>query len=382
MAIKSRPPSNPATTNPNSSPPTSSPPRPSLPPLTHAKLSPRAYLSAHLASPSCLRPSARTLTEARPISVHTGSLTHAHGSAVVKVGDTSVVCGVRGEVLRREDVADYVPRRKRRASPEGEEEEGEGEAGEENEEEQERRRREDAQEIEKLGLLVPNIELATGCSPAHLPGGPPSPLAQTLTARLLTLLHTTHLIPLSSLEIWSQPPASPSAEDEAQVEGGRPEIKGWWTLYIDILFISLSGPAFDSAWFALLAALTSVRLPHAYYNPDSDSILCDPDPASYHSLHINITEMPVALTFGVFTSTSKEIGAKKGKTWLLTDADGFEEGVCEGWITIVVRSGERIVRIEKDGAGALGIKELKACTEGAERRREEWSAVLGKDGVS
>lgn len=313
-------------------------------------------------------------------------MTHTHGSAVVKVGDTSVVCGVRGEVLRRDDVADYVPRKRWRdeegGGGDGDESE-DRDSGEESGEQKARRRREDAAEMEKLGLLVPNTELATGCSPAHLPGGPPSPLAQTLTARLLTLLHTTHLIPLSTLEIWSQPSSSTSSPSSAEEAiAAKPEIKGWWTLYIDILFISLSGPAFDSAWFALLAALHSTRLPRAYYDPDTDSILCDPEPSLYHSLDIQMDDMPVALTFSVFTTTTKEKGGRETKTWLLTDADGFEEGICEGWVTIVVRSGERIVRIEKDGAGALGIKELKACTEGAERRREEWSAVLGEDGDS
>jgi exosome complex component RRP43 len=32
-------------------------------------------------------------------SLHTNALSHAHGSAVVRTGDTAVVCGVRGEVL-------------------------------------------------------------------------------------------------------------------------------------------------------------------------------------------------------------------------------------------------------------------------------------------
>lgn len=31
--------------------------------------------------------------------MHTNSLSHAHGSAVVRTGDTAVVCGVRGEIL-------------------------------------------------------------------------------------------------------------------------------------------------------------------------------------------------------------------------------------------------------------------------------------------
>jgi exosome complex component RRP43 len=32
-------------------------------------------------------------------TLHPNALAHAHGSAVIRSGDTAVVCGVRGEIL-------------------------------------------------------------------------------------------------------------------------------------------------------------------------------------------------------------------------------------------------------------------------------------------
>ncbi|KAA6413949.1 MAG: exoribonuclease family [Lasallia pustulata] len=155
--------------------------------------------------------------------------------AVVRVGDTAVVCGVRAEILLASSIPQPPPPSVTPAEEEA------------------------AEELAALGLLVPNLTLSTGCSPAHLPGSPPSPLAQSLTQRILTLLHTSRLVSLSDLMISHQPPA-----DAADAEPPpAPEIKAYWTLYIDVLFISLDGNAFDAAWGAVLAALGDTRLPGA-----------------------------------------------------------------------------------------------------------------------
>lgn len=359
---------------PDSNPKSQTPTPLTFPPQTFAKLSPHAYLSAHLNSPhGPHRPSDRTPTQWRPPTCHTGSLTHTNGSAVVRCGDTAVVCGVRVEVLRVDDVADYVPR-----EVEGDDNGGDG--GEE-EMKRKRRRKEDAEEMARLNLLVPNIELATGCSPAHLPGGPPSLLAQTLTQRILTLLHTSHLLNMSDLRIWSQPPTptpqiNPTEQAAEEQELLKPEIKGFWTLYIDILFISLSGNPFDAAWLSLLAALSSVRLPRAWHDTDRDTILCSPLPSEATKLHLY--DIPVALSFGVFFGEEEGRAGREKRKWVLVDVDGFEEGVCREGGTVVVGDKGRIVRVEVGGGGGVGREEVRGLVEMAGRRREEWIEVMGR----
>ncbi|KAL8910092.1 MAG: hypothetical protein Q9171_004584, partial [Xanthocarpia ochracea] len=274
--------------------PASSPQPLSFPPSHFAKLAPRSYLHAYLSSPNGRRPSGRLPQESRIPQINTGSLTHCHGSAVVRAGDTAVVCGIRAEILNASDVVDYRPstkleeleRRYRSGVP------SLSEVG--YRERISQARSEDAEEMAHLNLLVPNVELSTGCSPSHLPGSPPSTEAQSLSHRILTLLHTSQLLPMDDLRIWyhlpstssssSHPPldeASPTADPASMSldlpnettptdleDAQQPEIKAYYTLHITLLILSLSGPPFSTLWTALLAALRNTRLPKAWWDAD------------------------------------------------------------------------------------------------------------------
>ncbi len=99
-------------------------------------------------------------------------------------------------------------------------------------------------------------------------------------------------------------------------------------------------------------------------------VLCSDDPDEARVLELY--DMPVALSFGVFEGDGEE----KGKRWVLVDVDGFEEGLCREGGTVVVGEGGRVVRIEKDGGGVVGVKELRILLETARGRREEWMGVL------
>ena len=366
-------------------PPTSSPsssvPQPlSFPAPVFAKLAPGPYLRAHLQLPTPLRPNRRTPTQTRPPTLNTGSLSHASGSAVVRVGDTAVVCGVRGEILLASDVGSY---RVSRGETQGlrEQDGGHDEDG---------RRRKERHELADLGLLVPNLELATGCSPAHLPGSPPSPLAQSLSHRLLTLLHISDLISLEDLRIWHIPDrvARPERLEGEEEEEPVPEVKAFWTLYMDIWFISLDGNPFDAAWGAVLAALKDTKLPRAWWDADRQAVLCDDRVAEAQRLRLR--GFPVAATFAVFEDrgegsrereTEKGKGSGRGETkWVLADPDGFEEGLCEEGVTVVVDGedgGEgKVLRLEKSGGVVVGVREMRELVRLAEWRWKEWRDVI------
>lgn len=302
--------------------------------------------------------------------MHTGSLTHADGSAVIRVGDTAAVCGVRAETLLVKDVAYYQPKRGSATMS------TDGDNG--NERETKRRKlREESEEMAHLNLLVPNLELATGCSPAHMPGAPPSTLAQTLSQRLLTLLHSSRLVDMDDLRIWYQPPKADSAdkmeEDDVDEEDTRPSVKAFWTLYIDVLFISLDGNPFDAAWGAMLAALKDVRLPRAWWDADREMVLCDDDASLAKPL--TLRGLPMPATFAVFA------GAKKKETWVLADPDGFEEGICDETVTVVVRKRKHeqnfdILGIETTSGVGKGAKEMYIMVELAQERWNNWSTLL------
>lgn len=348
---------------------TQSQPKPALsfPRSIFAAVSPHPFLQAHLTASTPakapLRANGRTAQEFRVPGVNTGSLTHCNGSAVVRLGNTSVVCGVRAEILKAEDAqgggSDYTPTAEGDDDPER-----------------------DTVEIGNLRLLVPNVELSTGSTPQHIPGSAPSTSAQTLITRIRSLLLSTHLLRLADLLIQYAPPAidpdDPDAEPEKQV-------KAYWVLYIDIFFISIDGNAFDAAWLSALAALKDVRIPHAFWDEELETILCSDNPADARSL--TLRGLPIPATFAVFEGRRDwdEEGEGEEINWVLSDPDAFEESVCRESVCVVVdcsagrgskgKKGPKdavLRRIEKSGGGVVDREVMKALVK---RAIERWGVV-------
>jgi exosome complex component RRP43 len=315
---------------------------------TFAKLSPHPYMLANLdpstdsdaaaANPPPTRSNGRSPGEARPTEVNLSSLSHTHGSAVVRVGDTTVVCGVRGETILTSSIPNHRPSNT-------------------------------DTELRDYDLLVPNIELATGSSPQFLPGGPPTTLAQTLSTRLFSLLHSSGLIDPSDLRIWhARPDEALNASDDEdegdhQMEGNDTDensgkqVVAYWVLYIDIFFISFDGNPFDAAWTATVAALRDTKLPRARFDPDRELVVCtskDPRP-------LTITTNPVSCTAVIFTGKETDRPSADGKYWLLVDPDSLEESLCDESVTIIVDgagSSTKILSISKHGGSALSPQVL------------------------
>jgi exosome complex component RRP43 len=331
-------------------------PQPALtfPRETFAKLSPHPYLLAHLqpTESHSRRANGRLPTEFRTPHINNGSLTHAEGSAVVRIGDTTVVCGVRAEILLASNVGRY--RADKSFTPDG------------------------YNEAKELDLLVPNIELATGCSPAFLPGQPPSTLAQSLSTRIYSLLHSSKLVNSEELKIWYQPPALSDHDkmDDDDPVSVEPEVKAFWTLYIDILFISLDGNPFDAAWAAVVSALNNVRLPKAYWDPDREMIICEDSVADSKRLSLNGT--PVAVTALVFRA-KEQAQATDVKNWILLDPDTFEEGLCDESVTVLVdcSGGQtKMLGTSKVGGTIIAMKEMREIVSLAEARWNTLSKLL------
>ncbi|KAH6667513.1 ribosomal protein S5 domain 2-type protein [Halenospora varia] len=354
-------------------PPPSTNPQSSLsfPRETFAKLSPHPYLLAHLTPNPSKRANSRTATQFRIPHINNGSLTHAEGSAVVRIGDTTVVCGIRGEILLASDVPNY--RVTTGAPGSGLEERGVEE------------------EARELDLLVPNIELSTGCSPQFLPGQAPGTLAQSLSTRVYSLLHSSRIIDNEELRIWYEPPdlsgmgkngedeIMEDSDDDEEDEEDKPEreIKAFWTLYIDILFISLDGNPFDAAWASILSALHDVRLPHAYWDPDREMVLCSDSVSK--SKKLSLRGCPVAVSTVVFRAKEKRVGKGEEKYWVLVDPDTFEEGLCDECVTVVVdcTGGKtKMLGIEKVGGTVVGRGEMRGIVGVAEERWKEMSALI------
>jgi exosome complex component RRP43 len=316
-----------------------------LSPETFAKLSPAPVLLAHLKSN--VRRSGRRPDEFRTPAINKGSLTHVNGSAVVRVGNTAVVCGVRGEILHASD----MPKPPRY---------GQGE--------------DENALIEELGLLVPNVELSTGCSPGHLPGNPPGSQAQSLTYRTQVLLN--NVLNSSDLQVEYEVPAS--EDDEADAEASK-VIKGYWTLYIDVYCMALDGNAMDAICLAAISALQDTTLPKARWDADRETIVCSPLAA--HASPLNLRTLPLTSTFAIFSTASPLKQKNQAESWTLADPDNFEEDCCKETVTITLDYSKsdgspRSRRVEKQGGAFVNKQIMRQCIDASEARCAQLLTLL------
>ncbi|CAH0017597.1 unnamed protein product [Clonostachys rhizophaga] len=307
---------------------------------TFAKLSPHPYLLANLdpsddAAPA--RSNGRIPSEVRTPTVNLSSLSHAHGSAVVRMGDTTVICGVRGETILTSNIPSF-----RESNTET--------------------------ELSDYDLLVPNIELATGSAPQFLPGGPPTTLAQTLSTRIFSLLHSSKLVQPDDLRIWHTRSEESYGEedekmddenednDEDDAASSKKQVVAYWVLYIDIFFISFDGNPFDAAWAATLAALRDTKLPQARFDQDRELVICSRE----NPRPLALKGKPIACTAVVFTGKDTD-QSDESRYWLLADPDTLEESLCDESITIVADcsgGSAQILSISKQGGTSLDPKLL------------------------
>ncbi|KAI0297359.1 ribosomal protein S5 domain 2-like protein [Russula brevipes] len=178
-------------------------------PIIFQRLHPKVYLERFLADQR--RPDGREGADWRDPFVHVNPISTADGSALVRLGESTVVCGVKAEIVE--------PDLERPAE----------------------------------GFLVPNIDLPAMCAP-RFKSGPPAEEAQVLSDRLASTLTAAGILPLSALCI-------------------HPE-RAAWVLYVDATCINHDGNAFDAALVAMVAALKNTTLPKATYNEETGQTTC------------------------------------------------------------------------------------------------------------
>ncbi|KAH3839628.1 exosome complex component RRP43-like isoform X2 [Dreissena polymorpha] len=156
-----------------------------------------------------VRPDERSLEEFRPTVLNIGCIGTAEGSALVKLGTTSVICGVKAEI----------------AAPKT--------------------------ESPKKGYIVPNVELGPMCCSTFRPG-PPGDQAQYLSVFTNQVIQHSKCLDLEELCILPG--------------------KYVWTLYCDMVCLNYDGNVGDACVLALLTALQNTYLPTVTWNEDSECL--------------------------------------------------------------------------------------------------------------
>ena len=138
-----------------------------------------------------------------------GNIKTADGSAIVKQGNTTVVCGIKLELGKP------------------------------------------AAETPDQGYIVPNVTLPPMCHP-NLKPGPPSAEAQGLSSFIRDVIHASKCVNLTDL--------CPVPNKFA------------WVVYIDLVCLDHDGNLKDALVAALMAALRSLRLPVLEYDEDLETL--------------------------------------------------------------------------------------------------------------
>ncbi|XP_011556648.3 exosome complex component RRP43 [Plutella xylostella] len=172
------------------------------------------------------RPDGRKFDEQRNVRLNIDSLKTADSSAVVKCGNTTVVCGIKLELAR----------------PKAEEPD--------------------------IGYLVTNVELPPLCSSKYRPG-PPSDHAQITSTLVADIISNSKCIDLKELCVVHDKLA--------------------WVLYCDMVCLDNDGALVDACLIALMASLKTISLPAVTYDEETEEITVDTSvqtPLTIHSLPV------------------------------------------------------------------------------------------------
>ncbi|KAG8221855.1 hypothetical protein J437_LFUL003231 [Ladona fulva] len=174
--------------------------------LQYKTIHPVKYLRDFLAHN--VRPDGRGLLKFRPMALNVRSISSADGSALVKIGNTSVICGIKAEL----------------ATPKAEEPD--------------------------RGFIVPNVELSPLSSSKFRPG-PPSEEAQVASQFVFDVILNSGCIDTKCLCIVPDKLA--------------------WVLYCDLVCLNYDGSVLDACILALMAALNTVSLPEVEYDHEKST---------------------------------------------------------------------------------------------------------------
>ncbi|XP_069615053.1 exosome complex component RRP43 [Ranitomeya imitator] len=152
------------------------------------------------------RPDGRDVSEFRTTTINVGSITTADGSALVKLGNCTVICGIKAEFT----------------SP--------------------------PTDAPNKGYIVPNVDLTPLCSSRFRPG-PPGEEAQVASQFIADVIETSQII----------------QKEDLCIESGKLA----WVLYCDLICLDYDGNLLDACVCALVAALRNVRLPAVKISDDT-----------------------------------------------------------------------------------------------------------------
>ncbi|BBN11908.1 exosome complex component RRP43 [Marchantia polymorpha subsp. ruderalis] len=254
------------------------------------RLFPVQYIERYL--DASVRPDGRPLGRARPTDVVLGQVPTTDGSALVKLGNTTMLAGVKLELC--------VP----------------------------------SGESPDQGRIAVDFQMPPICSP-HVRPGRPAEDACSINEQLSNVLASAQLLDLRELLITSG--------------------KSAWVANLDIYCLNADGSLFDAALLACAAALTDLQIPGVAIDDDGkvqivspsgdqDQHMLDAEKVSDESKsrridkrRLTLGPVPVALTCMLH------------KKHILADPTAEEETYLQTTVTVAMDSSDKLISLYKPG---------------------------------
>lgn len=234
------------------------------------RLYPSQYYDRFLAEG--VRPDGRPLGRARAVTIGAGAITSADGSALVKIGRTTVLAGVRLEIIHPDETTPDI------------------------------------------GQLALNVELAPFSCQDYRPGRQPDHVSAVIEKLTAALLGGGDSVQLRSLCI---------------AEG-----KAAWRATLDCYVLDADGCVLDTALLAALAALRNTRIPQVRSTREGNYIRAVPaETGASGDASSLVADSPCAVgldrcMLGLTCSLYRD--------WLLVDPTADEERLAECAVTVVL----------------------------------------------
>ncbi|KAE8663138.1 hypothetical protein F3Y22_tig00113096pilonHSYRG00077 [Hibiscus syriacus] len=284
------------------------------------RLFPLRFFEKHLLE--SIRPDARPLGRARDTTIALGAVASANGSALAKIGSTTMLAAIKMEV------------------------------------------RTPSMETPDEGCIAIDFHMPPICSPIFRPCRP-SEAAPVVAKQLSdTILRHANLFP--RLFIAAEISGMINLKELSLVSG-----KAAWMTYLDIYCLDADGALFDAALLAAVAAFSHLEIPVVSLNDDGKIVLSeeqglsDREPVNKEKRKVNLGGIPFSLTCILH------------KNYILADPTAEEESIMETSVTMVLDSSSQLVSLYKPGGAVLAYTSaIQDCIALTRQRVKELQKVL------
>ncbi|CAA0836992.1 3-5-exoribonuclease family protein [Striga hermonthica] len=293
------------------------------------RLFPLRFHERHLVE--SIRPDGRPLDRARDTSLVLGAVASANGSALAKIGCTTMLAAIKMEVM----------------TP--------------------------TMEAPDEGCIAIDFHMPPICSPLIRPGRP-AEIAPVLAKQLSdSILRQGNYTTLSFVLLCSS--GMIDLKDLCLVNG-----KVAWMAYLDIYCLDADGALFDAALLSAVAAFSHLKIPIVSLNDDGRVVLVSEDskgratkqrePVNKEKRKLRLNVVPFALTCVLY------------KDYILADPTSEEESTMETCLTVVLNSSFQLVSFNKPGGPGLAhTSAIQDCISLTRQRVKELEKILN-DAIS